>query len=144
MRIGEVASKAGVNIQTIRFYERQRLLREPTRAASGYRSYDQTDLDSLLFIKWCQPLGFTLKEVKLLLELHTAIANLHSAHKSPKSKELQGIIRMAEEKLANTQEKIKLLQTMVKQLRSAIGSLQSEPEPVCPASKPRTASTKQN
>jgi hypothetical protein len=69
---------------------------------------------------------------------------LHSAHKSPKSKELQGIIRMAEEKLANTQEKIKLLQTMVKQLRSAIGSLQSEPEPVCPASKPRTASTKQN
>jgi DNA-binding transcriptional MerR regulator len=100
MRIGELASRAGVNIQTIRFYERRRLLGQPPRTPSGYRSYSQTDFEALQFIRWAQQLGFTLKEVKQLLQLHTAVANLPSAHTRRDPVELDSIIKMAEEKLA--------------------------------------------
>jgi MerR family mercuric resistance operon transcriptional regulator len=136
MHIGELAGKARVNIQTIRFYERRHLLREPARTPSGYRNYDRIDLESVVFIKWCQQLGFTLKEIKQLLKLHTAVADFSSVHTVRKAAELQSIIHMAEEKLANVQEKIKLLKTMGKQLTSTIEKLQSQPVPVCPASKP--------
>src|SRR5580692_12785940 len=98
MRIGELARTAGVNVQTIRFYERRRLLREPARTLSGYRNYEKSDLESLVFIKWCQPLGFTLKEVRQLLQLHTALAGLPSARIGRKSRELRSMIHMAEEK----------------------------------------------
>jgi DNA-binding transcriptional MerR regulator len=140
MRIGEVAAKAGVNIQTIRFYERRRLLREPARTASGYRDYNRADLESVVFIKWCQQLGFTLKEVKQLLPLHTVIAGMPAARGRHKSRELHSIIAMAEEKLAAVNEKIRALKVMGKQLTSAIEKLQCEPGPVCPASRPRAGS----
>jgi DNA-binding transcriptional MerR regulator len=90
MRIRELAIKAGINIQSIRFYERQGLLREPPRTSSGYRNYSQSDIERIAFIKWCQPLGFTLKEVGELIELHAALAprtkttathNLHGSTK---------------------------------------------------------------
>jgi DNA-binding transcriptional MerR regulator len=137
MRIGEVAAKAGVNIQTIRFYERRRLLREPARTASGYRDYNRADLESVVFIKWCQQLGFTLKEVKQLLPLHTVIAGMPAARGRHKSRELHSIVAMAEEKLAAVNEKIRALKVMGKQLTSAIEKLQCERGPVCPASRPR-------
>ena len=70
MRIGELSARAGVNVQTIRFYERQKLLRPPPRSPSGYRSYAEADLDRVKFIKRCQCLGFTLKEVRILIDTH--------------------------------------------------------------------------
>jgi MerR family mercuric resistance operon transcriptional regulator len=140
MRIGELASKARVNIQSVRFYERRRLLREPARTPSGYRNYDQTDLESVLFIKWCQRLGFTLREVKELLQLHTALVRLPPARIGRKSNELRSIIRVAGEKLADIQEKIELLKTMGKQLATAVRQLQVQPEPARPASKPQAIS----
>jgi len=140
MRIGELASKAGVNIQTIRFYERRRLLGQPPRTPSGYRRYSQTDLEVLQFIRWAQQLGFTLKEIKQLLQLHTAVANLSKAHVRRDPVELGSIVQMAEEKLAAVQEKIKLLKSMGKQLSSTIEKLRSRPAPVCPASKPHSKS----
>lgn len=140
MRIGELAANAGVNIQTIRFYERQGLLRKPERTASGYRTYGRTDLEAVQFIKWSQQLGFTLKEVRQLLQLHTAVASLPSAHIGRNSEELLSIVRMAEEKLASIGEKIKSLKTMGKQLTLTIKKLQDQPKPVCPASQPRTRS----
>jgi len=136
MRIGELASRAGVNIQTIRFYERRRLLGLPPRTPSGYRSYRQTDLEALQFIRWAQQLGFTLKEVKQLLQLHAAVANLSSAQIGRDPVELGSIVRMAEEKLSAVQEKMKRLKSMGKQLSATIDKLRSRPEPVCPASKP--------
>jgi MerR family copper efflux transcriptional regulator len=135
MRIGELARMAGVNVQTIRFYERRRLLREPARTLSGYRNYEKSDLESLVFIKWCQPLGFTLKEVRQLLQLHTAVASLPAGRPGHKPRELESIVRMAEEKLASVEEKAKLLKKMGKQLRSVIQELQNRQAPVCPASK---------
>src|ERR1700757_4910695 len=74
MRIGQLAASAEVNVQTLRFYEREGLLRIPQRTPSGYRSYDQSDLDRVRFIRLCQGLGFTLREVHQLLHLHARIA----------------------------------------------------------------------
>jgi DNA-binding transcriptional MerR regulator len=135
MRIGELARKAGVNVQTVRFYERRRLLREPNRTASGYRSYERADLESLVFIKWCQPLGFTLKEVRQLLRLHAAVAKLPARRRGAKPSELESIVRMGQEKLASIEQRVKLLKRMSEQLRTIIGELQGRQVPVCPASK---------
>jgi Hg(II)-responsive transcriptional regulator len=67
--IGRVAAEAGVNIQTIRYYERRGLLVAPGRTASGYRQYAEDAVSRLRFIKHAQELGFSLKEVRELLDL---------------------------------------------------------------------------
>lgn len=69
MMIGELASRAGVNVQTVRYYERRGLLREPERTSSGYRQYSTESLKRLRFIKGAQELGFTLGEIGELLGL---------------------------------------------------------------------------
>jgi DNA-binding transcriptional MerR regulator len=69
MRIGEVARQAGVNVQTIRFYERRGLLKKPQRLPSGYRDYLQDTVGLVRFIKQAQGLGFTLNEIRPLLLL---------------------------------------------------------------------------
>jgi MerR family transcriptional regulator, copper efflux regulator len=76
MRIGQLATRAGVNIQTIRFYERRRILSAPPRSISGYRQYAEADLDELRIIRRCKELGFTLKEIQQLLGLHRATTTL--------------------------------------------------------------------
>ncbi len=67
--IGELARRAGVNVQTVRYYERRSLLDEPTRRESGYRVYDASVLQRLRFIRRAQELGFTLDEISDLLAL---------------------------------------------------------------------------
>ena len=74
MLIGELARRASVNIQTIRFYEREGLLPAPSRNNSGYRRYEASDLERVTFIKRNQELGFTLDEIKQLLDLHRVVA----------------------------------------------------------------------
>lgn len=70
MTIGELAREAGVNVQTIRFYEREGLLPNPHRwPDSGYRDYDGDGLLRLRFILSAKDLGFTLHEIKGLLEM---------------------------------------------------------------------------
>jgi len=69
LTIGAVAKRAGVAIDTIRYYERERLLPEPLRRASGYRSYDEGAVVQLRFIRRAKALGFTLEEIRELLAL---------------------------------------------------------------------------
>ncbi len=69
LTIGKLASRGGVNVQTIRYYERSGLLPEPVRAASGYRLYADDTVRRLSFIKQAQLLGFSLSEVQELLAL---------------------------------------------------------------------------
>lgn len=69
LRTGEVAKRAGVNVETLRFYEREGILPEPPRRASGYREYPPDTVELIRFIKRSQELGFSLKEVKELLSL---------------------------------------------------------------------------
>ena len=69
MTIGQVAKHAGVGVETVRFYERQRLLEEPPRTASRYRQYPPEAIARIQFIKRAKELGFSLKEVNELLSL---------------------------------------------------------------------------
>lgn len=71
MRTSELASHAGVNSETLRYYERRGLLSEPPRTSGGYRDYPDTTVELLRFIKRAQELGFTLDEVEELLHLDT-------------------------------------------------------------------------
>jgi MerR family transcriptional regulator, copper efflux regulator len=67
MTIGELAAAARVNIETIRYYEREGILPEPPRTPSGYRQYSDADRWRLAFIRRGKGLGFTLKEIAELL-----------------------------------------------------------------------------
>lgn len=69
MTIGQMARKAGVHIETIRYYERRGLLQKPQRSSSNYRMYSDDTIRRMLFIKRAQKLGFTLKVIKELLTL---------------------------------------------------------------------------
>ena len=69
MRIGTAAEQAGVNIQTLRYYERRGLLPQPPRRASGYREFADDAVRIVRFVKRAQDLGFTLDEVEELLRL---------------------------------------------------------------------------
>src|SRR5205085_4323513 len=67
--IGQVARRACVGVETVRFYEREGLLEEPARRASGYRQYSEEAVKQICFIKRAQQLGFSLKEIRELLTL---------------------------------------------------------------------------
>jgi MerR family mercuric resistance operon transcriptional regulator len=69
LTIGQLAKKANVNLETIRYYERRGLLPEPPRNKSGHRQYSLKEVKRTEFIKRCQALGFSLKEVSELLLL---------------------------------------------------------------------------
>ena len=67
MQIGELARRANVNIQTVRFYEREKLLPPPARKPSGYRVYGEAGLRRRRFIRQAKTLGFSLEEIREIL-----------------------------------------------------------------------------
>ncbi|MCA8939071.1 MAG: MerR family transcriptional regulator [Planctomycetes bacterium] len=69
MTVSRLADAADINQETIRFYEREGLMPKPYRSSSGYRLYDEADVERLRFIQRAKYLGFTLKETKDLLDL---------------------------------------------------------------------------
>ena len=68
MKIGELATQAGCEVQTVRYYERERLLDAPERESSGYRRYASKHLERLRFIRHCRSLDIPLSEVRQLIE----------------------------------------------------------------------------
>jgi len=109
MNIGRLSELAGVNIDTIRYYERQGLLPPAARTASGYRQYSQSDVDRLQFILRSKELGFTLTEIGELLSL---TANRDS--------DMNGVRRKAEERLAQVEAKIGELRRVRRGLKKLI------------------------
>lgn len=99
LRIGEVARQAGVGVETVRFYERKGLLEEPQRKASGYRQYDEETVDVLRFIRRAKDLGFTLKEIKTLLNLRLDT----SATRSEVREQARNKVDQIEAKIADLQ-----------------------------------------
>ncbi len=69
MKIGSLSTSVGIDIQTLRYYESQGLINEPSRLANGYRDYPETAISRLKFIKKAKLVGFTLKEIKDLLAI---------------------------------------------------------------------------
>jgi MerR family mercuric resistance operon transcriptional regulator len=94
-----MAAEVGVNVETIRFYQRKGLLQEPARPIGGIRRYGQTDVSRLQFIKSAQRLGFSLEEVGQLLCLDDgmqcrAAAQLASEHLANVRVRLQDLSRI--------------------------------------------------
>jgi MerR family copper efflux transcriptional regulator len=107
MTIGRLAKQAGVNIDTIRYYERNGLIPAPVRRASGYREYGAADAARLRFIMLAKDLGFTLAEIGELLSLSA-------------DRDVRGVKRRAEEHLAQVERKIKELQRIRRGLRTLV------------------------
>ena len=133
MHIGELARAAGVNIQTIRFYERQALLPKPPRNSSGYRSYERKDVERVTFIKRNQELGFTLTEIKQLIQLHGSMAALPKPFRR-KPEQVRAIISLGRERLSVIDEKVRLLRAMRRELNSVVEYLENMTATVCPVS----------
>ncbi len=81
MRVNELSKRTGINLETIRYYEKQGILPEPKRLANGYRSYNEESVGQLIFIKNCRRLGFSLEDIKQLNELKFHTANHYHADK---------------------------------------------------------------
>ena len=105
LTIGKLAKKVNVNIETIRYYERRGLIPKPRRRESGYREYSDETTKRILFIKRAKDLGFSLNEIDELCSLKIAPGTTCSDVKSK-----------AEEKIADIDDKIKILQCMKKAL----------------------------
>lgn len=69
MKIGELSSSVGLDIQTLRYYETKGLLNKPKRLVNGYRDYSENAISRLQFIKQAKLVGFTLREIKELLAI---------------------------------------------------------------------------
>jgi len=136
MRIGELAGRADVNIQTLRFYEREGLLRRPLRTASGYRSFEESDLERVRFIQICQGLGFTLREIQQLILLHKSISASRGA-RTMQPAAVREIVELANERLAVINDKISALIAMRADLSALVESLTvyRESPGACPASR---------
>ena len=110
LTIGEVAAKAGVNVQTLRYYERRGLLKEPYRHPSGHRQYPSDAVDFIRSIKQAQLLGFTLDEIEGLVAL---------VERRP-AKGATALATSAGEKISEVDAKIEALRTMRRGLEALV------------------------
>jgi DNA-binding transcriptional MerR regulator len=133
MRIGEVSKQSGVKVGTIRFYERRKLLKSPPRTSSGYRSYVPQDVQVVKGIKQLQELGFTLREVKELIDLHRCTASLSNDRAEPRG--VQRMIALTREKLHIIEKKSQLLRRMHKDVAKMLEDLQTSAEKACPVAR---------
>ncbi|RZA19984.1 MAG: heavy metal-responsive transcriptional regulator [Lysobacteraceae bacterium] len=110
MQIGQLANQVGVAIDTVRYYERQGLLPQPQRRASGYRDYGPQDIARLRFIRRAKDLGFSLQEIQDLLRL--------SANRDADRAEVRAL---AQHRLADIERKLRELEAMRTTLAKLVG-----------------------
>jgi Hg(II)-responsive transcriptional regulator len=113
--IGQVARAARVNVETLRYYERRRLLRAPRRDVNGYRAYDAESVRLVRFIKHAQALGFSLREVQALLRL-----------RDTKGVPCTQVRARAEEKVAEIRAKERRLAAMRRALETLVATCRTE------------------
>lgn len=119
MRIGQLARSIGVNVETIRYYQRIGLIDLPAKPYGGYRSYNDQDLRRLRFIRRAQHLGFSLADIRALLELS--------------SSDCQQVQKLALENLDSVKGKLRQLRRIQAALTKTIELCAKRKEPeVCP------------
>ena len=114
VHIGKAAKLAGVSVDTIRFYQKVGLIKGAGRTGSGYRLFDEEQIRDLKFVRHAQELGFSLAEVKDLLELRR------------KDHACSDVQAMLGHKLANVREKIKSLTRLEAELAAALRNCNRE------------------
>jgi DNA-binding transcriptional MerR regulator len=115
MQIGSVAKRIGLTPDAIRFYERNALLPRPPRTEGGFRLYDESDVETLAFIRRVQDLGFKLSEIRSLLDLRGSGLQPCAA-----------VQRRLQAKLIDVRRKLRDLQKLEHELRSALQSCDKE------------------
>jgi len=107
MTVGKLAKTTGINIETVRFYEREGLMPKPERTSGGHRLFDDSDVARLRFIQHCKDVGFTLKEIHDLLFLRDSeIATC------------EDVCEMAKRKVGEIDRKIAMLSEMRDHLKA--------------------------
>ncbi len=117
LRTGQVAEQAGVNVETLRYYERRGLLKEPARRSSGYREYPLEAVRVVRFIKRSQELGFTLGEIEELLVLREGEGLVCAEAQATATRKIKEI----EEKIKNLRAMKNALGILVKTCESQNG-----------------------
>jgi len=122
LTIGEVAKQTGIGVETVRFYEKSGLIDEPPRTEAGYRQYPEDTASRVRFIRHAKELGFTLTEIKELLNLRLDPTTT-----------CEDVRQVAEEKLRNVRAKIQSLQGIEMALGDLIGACAvGGPDGECP------------
>jgi Hg(II)-responsive transcriptional regulator len=111
LTIGKVAKRAGVGVETLRFYQRKGLIDKPPRRDSGYRQYPADTVNRVRFIKSAKELGFSLREIRELMALSIA----PRANCTP-------VKKRAEAKIGDIEEKICALQRMKQSLQKLVAA----------------------
>lgn len=109
MKAGQVAKRASVGIQTLHYYERLGLLPKPERSSANYRLYTPTALRRVQFIKKAQAVGFTLKEIKLIL-----------AYQKPGASRCRGVAELGEKRLREIDTQLEMLQAFRRSLAEVL------------------------
>ena len=118
MKIGELAEQTGVSVQAVRYYERRGLLPTPDRTASGYREYDGSDALRLSFIRRTKELGFTLSEIRDLLDLQVRPGTT-----------ADDVRRRAVEKIQSLRSKIRDLRSITAALERVVSTCDAHGSP---------------
>jgi MerR family mercuric resistance operon transcriptional regulator len=118
---GALASKSGVNAETIRYYEKVALMPEPRRTEGGHRVYEERHLQRLHFIRRCREIGFTVDEIRELLSLVDG-----------EQVSCERVKHIADDHLRDIRAKIADLKKMEKTLREMSAKCSGEDVPYCP------------
>lgn len=115
MQIGELARQAGVEVETVRYYEKEGLLPEPVRSSSGYRQYAPQHLDTLRFIRHCRSLDMSLAEIR----------TLDAITRQP-AMSCEGVNRLIDEHLLKVEQQMRALTALKGQLQALRESCSSD------------------
>jgi DNA-binding transcriptional MerR regulator len=136
MRIGELAKRAGVSVQAVRFYERRRLMRTPRRTTAGYRIYGDNDLEIVTAIKKMQRFGFKLSEIRRVLQLWILPSDASAAppYHQGSHECLREALKLGEKKLQGMNDQIRSLVQIRDELEQVLSQirtgLNTPPKPV--------------
>jgi len=108
LQIGAVAARSGLTVDTVRFYEKQGLVAKPHRTSGGFRLYTEADLDRLSFVSQAQALGFSLMEIRELLQL-----------RDTGSETCSHVQDLLDQKLTAVRQKVADLRRLESQLKAA-------------------------
>ena len=121
MNIGELAEKTQLNAKMIRRYEELGIIPKASRSLSGYRPYEDKDVNVLIFVKRARALGFSMKDIKQLLSLWR--------NKSRSSAQVKSIAMKHQQELT---QKLTEIQTMLKTINHLVHNCHGDDRPDCP------------
>jgi DNA-binding transcriptional MerR regulator len=122
VKISELAQRAGVNVQTVRFYEREGLIPCPDRTPGGYRCYSPSDLRRIQNIRDLQAVGFTLRDIRELFTLGRMITST-SIPPDVRSSARAKVLKRAEDRLMSLEDNLQRLHAMKARMERVVEGL---------------------